>query len=208
MSITKDEWKIRLKRWSPSWFNETEDGINDAVLESIAKILETSVGQIDQFIDETYLENQTGSYLDLSGKERGVYRLSGESDNSFRERIRYIINTTNSNSLVNAINGVLNVTPAVVIENWKYGFANDELFCDVDVSLSKTKNYNRFTVLIPDQNLVDDSLLKNSILKVIDDNKALGVLYDLAYAVTLTLFSEEGDTLIFEDGDVVIGEVS
>ena len=57
------------------------------------QILDKSVGEwfdnhdIQEVYDSLFLTEAEGAYLDLHGKDYGVYRLDGESDDDYRNRI-------------------------------------------------------------------------------------------------------------------------
>lgn len=55
------------------------------------KVLDGSVGEymdgISNIFDELFLDTATGGWLDAHGRDYGVLRNAGESDESYRERI-------------------------------------------------------------------------------------------------------------------------
>lgn len=210
MAHTQQEWFEKLKGWVPSWVFEKED-VNVATFQAIAKVLAEAQASAAAQAAQTFLDNATGSLLDLHGSERDVTRVPGESDNSYRERIRLIENTTSEDTLLALIRAVINNGEPLAIENWSYGFFDDEIFCDCDDSiyLSKTKNYNRFTIVVPPQDLPDDSFFKSIVTKTIDDNKALGTFGDIVYRVVFLFMTEDENQIELEDGGgVLVGEGS
>lgn len=182
MAISQEEWFLKLSRFIQNWII-TDDGFSEAVYQSIAKTLAEQSLNLDSNIDETFIDTAAGEYLDLHGKDRNVVRYEGESDASYRERIKLIQNTISIETLKPAVEAVLNNGEPVFIENWKYGFEGDDLFADCydSIYISKTKRYARFTVLIPPQTGGDENLIKALIVEVLDLNKATGVFYDIRY---------------------------
>lgn len=207
MALTQQQWYDRLKSWVPTWVFENED-VNRAHYMAFAKVLHTVQTDAEALAAQTFLDDAAGSVLDLHGSERGVNRLAGELDATYRDRIRYIVNATTYSNILAKLTGVLNNGTPQIIENWLYGYADDAIFADdlTAVYLSGTKNYDRFTVAIPVQTIVDDTAVKTAILSVLDENKALGVFYDVIYGVILYITDEGGDSLLFEDGDFILGE--
>lgn len=183
MALTRDQWYEKLKSWIPTWFFEKED-VNAAVLKAFAKLLSTAEIEFkEDLMKQTYLSTATGNWLDLHGSERNIFREPGESDESYRERIRSVEFTIAYPNIKALVDNLLNNGECVLIENQAYGFADTDLFADAPDAayLSKTKQYNRFTLLIPYQTILDDSMLKSIIVKALDDNKAVGVFYDIRY---------------------------
>lgn len=68
--------------------NSLKDTSND-----LRTVLDKSLGawfdnyDVQTLYDNLFLNSSTGEYLDLHGRDYGVYRQSGESDDSYRERI-------------------------------------------------------------------------------------------------------------------------
>lgn len=182
MALTQDQWLSKLRRFVPAWMFEDE-GRNLAIFNGMAKLLADHGTEADDLIDQTFLLEASDSYLDLHGSERGVRRLAGEEDDAYRERIRYIRNSIALNTIFPAVKAVLNNGDPIIIENWQYGFADSELFCDCEdsVYLDRTRIYNRFTVIIPIQTGGDEEAIKTLIVQVLDQNRALGVFADVLY---------------------------
>ena len=206
MALTKEQWYERLKGWVPSWVFESEVN-NKAVFMAAAELLAAVEVESENLRAQTYLLDASGSYLDLHGSERSVTRYAGESDDSYRQRIRYIENTTSRQTLFELVKAVMSNGDPIIVENWQSGFADAGFYADCadNVAVSKRKNYNRFTVIVPPQT-GDDSYIKGAIVQVLDDNKALGVFYDVEYKIVTTIIGEGGDTLTMEDGSEIGGE--
>lgn len=182
MALSQSEWYEKLKSFVPTWFF-AEEQVNVALFQAIAKVLHDKQEEVEAAIVDSYIQQTSGSYLDLHGSERSVHRSTGETDGDYADRIVNIRNSTSLPTLYQAVTDVLNNGLPTFIENWSYGFFDDELFFDVDdcIILSKTKLYNRFTVIIPIQTGGDESEIKELIVSVLDYNKALGVFYDVIY---------------------------
>lgn len=206
MALTRDEWYEKIKTWIPSWFFEVED-TNQAVIKAFAKLLSTAELEIkEDMLKQTFITTATGSFLDLHGAERSVVRQPGESDDSYRERVRSVEFTITYPNLKLLIDSLLETGESVLIENQNHGFADDDVFADTPeaIYLSKRKNYNRFTVVIPPQALVDDTLFKSIIVRAIDEAKAVGVLYDIVYGgLLIELLAEDGEPILKENGEIL-----
>lgn len=70
------------------------------------KLFDFTVGyELDKIDDEDLLEQlflvtATGDYLDLHGNEKGIYRMEGENDDDYRNRINW---TSNFNLNIDSI---------------------------------------------------------------------------------------------------------
>ena len=70
------------------------------------KLFDFTIGyELDKIDDEDLLEQlflvtATGDYLDLHGNEKGIYRMEGESDDDYRNRINW---TSNFNLNIDSI---------------------------------------------------------------------------------------------------------
>lgn len=87
MAKTKDEWYSILKSWVPEWFFQKEI-YSGAVFKAIAQTLRTLELDNDEIAAQTFVTRAAGSYLDLLGSERGVYRISNELDAQYSIRIQ------------------------------------------------------------------------------------------------------------------------
>lgn len=179
---TQSEWYNKILSQLPSWFY-TDRLPARAVLQALAKLAEQVEDSSDDLIVQTFLLTATGGFLDLHGAERSVYRYEGESDDSYRERIRAIDFSSAYPNLKDLVEAVINNGEVLIIENLAYGFAGVDIFADCEDAryLSKRKQYNRFTIIVPPQEVVDDSEIKVNIVSVVDENKAVGVFYDVYY---------------------------
>ena len=72
----------------------------------------------DPLSEEVFLESSTGKWLDLHGKDFGVNRITGEDDDSYRERIVYEgLGRLTSNRLA----GVYGLTLYCLVEDFSIG---------------------------------------------------------------------------------------
>lgn len=208
MALSQAQWFAKLKSWVPTWFVQESSGYAVAHMKALAKVLSQMQTDSEDETSQTFLLEATGSYLDLHGSERGVIRYSGETDDAYRERIRYLLNTTSYSSLLAVLTAALNNGTPRIIENRNYGFFDDALFFDSgEIWLDKTKWWNWLTVLIPAQNVNDHATIRAAIVQLMNRNKALGVTYDVAFDTEGdTLLTEQGDELTTEDGEPIINE--
>jgi hypothetical protein len=182
MALTSDEWFQRLKSWVPGWFFDSE-GVQGALFRSIASGLNQVQSDSDELLSQTFISTASGNYLDLHGSERRITRNSGESDATYSSRVRIATNTATDPSMEQLIDGTLNNGVSQIIENKYYGFWDDELVYNVDSSrwIDGTKVINYMTVIVPIQNVTDTSSIRNSLNSTIEQNKALGVIFDIYF---------------------------
>lgn len=207
MGLSQDQWYAKLRTFLPSWYFE-EENLNFADMMALAKALAAAQEDADFIFDQTFIEEAEAPYLDLHGEERQVPRLPGEADHpSYSGRIRHIRSTTGEDNIFNQIKSVLNNGEPILLENMEYGFAGDDIFAGEEDAfyISKRKTYNRFTVIVPGQEVLDDSEILEHIVEAVDRNKALGVAYDVYYRgklVEIELEDESG-ILLLESGDIL-----
>lgn len=128
MALTQDQWYEKLRRLVPGWWFEEED-INKAVFHGFAKVLSLLDASLDDHIQETYICESEGAYLDEHGLERNLVRLAGEIDASFCERVRNIVNSSNCPSIKAIVDALLEVGESTFLEDFKdQSFFNREDF--------------------------------------------------------------------------------
>ncbi len=84
-----------------------QDGMQQELLGSFAKIFGVTRGQIDSWLRETYILEASSFWLDQHAKDRGFRRQVGEGDASLAERIRNYQDMLTKPVIITAINTVL-----------------------------------------------------------------------------------------------------
>lgn len=199
MALTQQQWYERLRTWVPTWVFETED-TNVAIFQSIALLLSLQQLSAEEFKAQTYLGTATGIWLDLHGAERGVTRLAGELDDQYRIRIRKAstISQLSVPSIKEIVDSFLIMGQATIREDFE-----GAVFCDRDEyanrgSLLLEPITNAFTIFVdkqvrPPESFADRESFSDRlsftgsdvssdyifelIVKAVNENKALGVLY-------------------------------
>jgi len=185
MALTKEQWASKIRTFFPQWFFEVEQN-NIAFINGLSAALSATQVLMEENFNKTFIGNASDSLLELHGSERTVVRTTGESDSLYRERIRSLLNLSTQNELFNALKSCLSNGDPLLIENHNYGyfgFVDNELYFDDQKSiwLSHHKFWNWFTVIIPAQEFGNEALIKEAVIKVLEECKALGVTYDVEY---------------------------
>jgi hypothetical protein len=188
MALTKEQWFQKLKGWVPTWFFSSAE-YQEAHFYALAELLRLLQVEMEAHRDQTFILQSTAPTLDLHGAERSTTRFAAEPDAHYADRIRLISNTVTVDVLDPAINATLNNGVCIFIENWAYGWFDEdaasaeEYFFDTEdtIWLDKTKTWNWFTVVIPIQTGGTPSVIQSDIISAIEANKALGVAYDVMY---------------------------
>lgn len=183
MALTKEQWASKIRTFLPQWFFEVENN-NIAYINGLSAALAEIQSALEQNIEKSFIENSSGTLLELHGSERVVSRATNETDASYRERIRLLLNLTNYSELMTAIKAALNNGEPILIENDDHSFLGDDEFgfylnSDSAVLTDQYKNWNWFTVLIPPQTGGDENTIRRAIINTLEENKALGVTYDV-----------------------------
>lgn len=206
MALTKEQWFQKLKSWVPPWVFEREE-YNKAVFMAGARLLSEAEGEAERLHAQTMILTADSEHLALHGSERSVERLDGESIESYRHRVRHIESTISEPTLFELVKALLTNGEPIFFENWQQGFSDSDFFadCDDSVATSKAKNYNRFTVIIPVQES-NFEFIKSAVVRVLDDNKAWGVLYDVHFKFFVLITGEGDEIPTYEDGGMILGE--
>lgn len=195
----KAEWFDTLKAWVPQWFFVSEE-YNVALFYAMAAILEqVSLGAVDT-IEQTFIDEASGSYLDLLGDERVVPRLDTEQDTPYAVRIKSksLVSQMSRPALLAIINGLLIRGVAAIKEDFEGGvfFNRNSFFNRGEVVLDPLEN--TFTIVVDRQvhepysyfnrefffnresfsgTEISSDFVFQLILSAVNDNKALGVFY-------------------------------
>lgn len=200
MALTKDEWLKKLKQMVPTWVFEKESN-NDAIFDGMAEMLYQAQLNQAEHIRQTFIDTADENFLDIHAGERSVEKSAGDSIESYRGKIKRILNQSNCPDLKTLIDAVLIVGEATIIENFEtnINFLNRDSFLNRNIINFKFL-YNAFTILVDYQvpNAVtfanrDNFLSRNETLgannslirvlqnavDIINKNKAFGTVYRL-----------------------------
>lgn len=197
--LTKQQWEKKLKSLVPSWVFETQDGNASAVFKGMGAVLAKAQEQYLDHVKETFIDQGSDDYVGLQGFERDVERLENESLDSFRVRVKTIVNKSNLPAIKKLVDGMLVNGQCVIIEH-----SSPMNFCDRSGFLNRlvidfSVLYNAFTILIDDQSPdpesflsrgyfadmsyagagIDNSDVFQNIIQAINKNKAYGTVYRL-----------------------------
>lgn len=200
MALTQEQWFNKLSSYVPSWVFQ-EDKNATAHYQGLAKALEALQGSAEDHIKETYITTSSGEFTDLHGKDRNEVRTATDTPETFKARIREIINSSNVPALKALVDSMLISGESTIVEHH-----SAEVFCDagafLDVNVIPVGDllYDFFTVIInhqipPASTFCDidafcdntymtgavesDPKLFQGIIEAINKNKALGTEYRL-----------------------------
>ena len=152
MAATKQELFNRLKGFVPTWFfEEDEDGINEAIFFAIAAVQERVNLALEEHIKETFICQAEGGYLDEHGLERNLERTTGEINANFAQRIKNITNTTSCDEIKRVVDALLQVGEATIVEDGAQTvFFNRESFLNRGEILVDAIE-NAFSIIVDNQ---------------------------------------------------------
>jgi hypothetical protein len=209
MGLTQAQWYSKITTFIPGLLLNVSDGVQAAFLQALAKLVEAAQADAEYFVDQTFIDDAEDNFLDLHGAEREVVRSEGEIDHpNYGDRIRYITSSTAYSSLFSLVQAILNNGTPILFENCNAG-VDDFYAGDEGAYLrSKRKIYNRFSVIIPGQEVLDDTDIKDSLVSTLSKSKAAGVFFDISYRGKLVgieledednlILQENGDTLFYD----------
>ena len=117
----------QILRLGPWWLCEPSE-VEDAVLRTMAAIFERTEGAIATLHDRTFIGRADGSWLDEHGQERGIYRLTAETDENYRPRILAIEDKVTKPAIEAGVSAILVSGVATVEEHLPDGaFASEAL---------------------------------------------------------------------------------
>lgn len=199
MAKSKAQWFETLKAWVPSWFWEVSK-YNQAVFTASAKVLSVEQVAMEEQVSQTFILQADGESLDLHGNERGVPRITGETDAQYRVRIqsRSLVSQVSKPDLLAIVNQFLIRGMAYIKEDFEGGvFADRESFANrAEVIIEPI--YNTFSIVVDQQIHVPYSFANREafcgrenfigttessefvfevILNAVNDNKAFGVFF-------------------------------
>lgn len=200
MALTQEQWFRRLKSWVPGWFFESEKS-NTALFYGIAKLLRMAEEDRDELFNQTMIDSSEAPYLDLHGSERSVARESGESNASYRPRIK--AKSTKSQiskpSLESITSSIVTSGKSKLVEDWNGGiYCGREYFINRgDCVIDPVED--AFTIVVDQQ---ADSTILDRVVSAIARAKAFGVVFRVVerYIAGFFLVAENADQLLTEDG--------
>lgn len=100
----------------PSWLKEPDE-LAKAHLLAIAGQFSRSQFADQTLHDRTFIGLADGTWLDEHGRERGKFRRPGESEESFRFRVRQVDDKVTRSSILIAVNAILTTGSATMTEH-------------------------------------------------------------------------------------------
>ena len=200
--MTKEDFLRKIRSLIPSWTYSNEPRRFNAVLGGIASVLEKFQEDVENNINETFLDQSTGEYLDLYGSGRGLPRFDGEVDSAYRARLKEYQSTTSCRSLKQIVDSLVANGESRIVEGGALrSFLNEEAFIGVNFSTTGFQARNVFfTVHIDPQippplsflgfntfldndlfagTLDSKELILDRIITAVENTKAFGVKWEL-----------------------------
>lgn len=199
MAKNKTEWYNILKSWVPEWFFQKEI-YSGAVFNAIAQTLRTLELDNDTIAAQTFVTRAAGSYLDLLGSERGVYRIANELDAQYAIRIqnKSLVSQISKPQIKALVDQLIIQGVCQIKEDFEGGVFASRGACANRAEVIVTPLENTFSIVVDKQvhspysfasraafagrsNFVgtirSSDYVFQLILKAVTDNKALGVFY-------------------------------
>jgi hypothetical protein len=200
MALTKAQWLKKLKQSVPKWVFEKGND-TEAVFDGMAELLYQAQLNHEDHIRQTFIDTADEEFLDIHAEERSVERSAGDSINTYRDKIKNILNKSNCPDLKALVDAVLIVGESTFIENHQsnINFLNRGSFLNRNIINFKFL-YNAFTILVDYQvpeavtfanrgNFLsrndtlgaNDSLISvlQNAVDIVNKNKAFGTVYRL-----------------------------
>lgn len=176
--MTKAEWYERIKGLVQSWVVQDENA--KAVFNGIAAVIEQSELDYKNHVDQTFIDKAELEYDLLHGEERSIFIIPGETQTSYRARLKRITNQSNFVELKYVVDGFLSVGESRFIEHSQdSGSFLDNGHClDRDI-LDFEVLFNAFTIIVQKQTGPDSDNIFENIIKAVNTNKAGGIVYRL-----------------------------
>lgn len=205
MAQTATQWYAKISKFVPSWYFEGQEQsvcFTRGVFKGLAAVLAQCQQDADDQQAATFIMNtvDVAPITDLHGAERNTPRGGGESDSSYRPRIRdALFKPVGSAELAIAVNAVLHNGVGDFIENSQNGFWDDgnttAIFWDDAADnarwLDSHKWYNWWTLIVPIQTGGVQADIRTAIVAAIEANKAFGTTYDILYKSTSDTDTED-----------------
>ncbi len=198
MSLTKEQWKEKLKSFFPRWYFAEEEN-QDAHIDGICKIFAQIDSDIDAHIEESFIQTSNDSFLDAHGGERTIPRLEAELDGQYRARVRNIANQSNRPAIKAIVDALLMVGDATIREDSEGGvFCDRRDYVNRGVVIIDPKILNTFSIIVDKQihepyayisreyfcdredfvgTITTSDYIFNILVEAVNKAKALGTLY-------------------------------
>lgn len=178
MALTKEQWEAKVRTWVPTWWFEQE-GNNAAVFAAIARVFAEIQTNAEAHALETYIMTSTAPTLDAHGSERSIARKAGESDASYRERIRNIVNSANPVAIRALVDALVLTGKCLLREHMTDRiFANRDSFFNRREVFTDAYYYNAFSIIVENQGGGPAAATAfATIVSAVNAAKAMGVLY-------------------------------
>lgn len=146
-----DFWYKKIKSFVPGCVYKDGSPVDDAVFYGLAAVYQKLECTLDEHIAETYICDSEGVYTNEHGFERNLKRFPLETDASFQQRIKNIINSSNCPEVKRIVDALLEVGEAQILED-EVGmtFYNRESFYNRGFLLY-TSVLNTFSILVDKQ---------------------------------------------------------
>lgn len=197
---TTDEWYEHIATFIPGWQLSEDVHFNRAAIRSMAGLFARLEQDADDHFDQTFIMKATGAILALHGAEVGKDPIPGETQAAYRLRIQRVRNSSDKASILAAVNALLPVGPAVIVEAQKDApYCSRGVFCSRGTRLMSFPR-NFFLIIVPSQGhtpwsslnrdayanrgsyvgtLVPISQAYTNIIAAVNEMKAFGVLYGI-----------------------------
>ena len=209
MAQTQEQWFHKIATFLPGWvldrgdnivFANTQTPVLEALFMGLAKIAADMEAEIYDQFSKALIDVATAELLDLHGSERSVFRFTGETDASFRPRIKAFGATYNESSLESALESILDDTYVTynLAELMGDGPWLDDVFLGQQWVTQYEKVYNRGLVeLLPVKTVIDT----NTTIGAGDELATPWVV--VAEGVTLTVQGTLSASFVTGPGSVV-----
>jgi len=148
--LTQEQWYKKVRSFLPDHYFDEVPELEDYLQAMAAAFYALQTDECSIYFD-TFIEYAVGDLLDQYGKDRSVFRLPGEFDAQFRDRVRNIGNQSSCPALKRLIDLVLINGEATIIEDEDLGiYANRENFLDRG-ELLVAPLFNGFSVIVDNQ---------------------------------------------------------
>lgn len=175
MALTQAQWLTKLKGWVPRWLFQ-EEVYNDAVFNGVAKALTDIQDEVDEHLEQTFLQTADDEFLDQHGDERTITRLTAENDTAYRARVRSLKNKSSLTDIRAFLDSVIAPGTSYEIREMPKDllFAGETCFA-TRKWVTSTCKYNEFSIVIEPQT----EEVYAAIAQAIEQMKALGVFYKI-----------------------------
>lgn len=150
MALTQQQWFGKIKTFLPNWFFEEEE-LQEAHLQALSLVMASVDTDCDEHLEQTFIKDSEGDFLNAHGDERCIERLSGEFDAQYCVRVQRLTNQSNCPDIKTLVDSFLMVGESIVVEDPDaLVFLDREQFLNREEILI-TEIYNAFSILVEKQ---------------------------------------------------------